>query len=167
MTNLKFVTKLDTEEVSDSGNVIDTSVPSRDINRCCRLCLETSLPLFAFESVVTFDDGSTLDVYQTFQKITRESDEQVLSFLWVTIVYLVLTCQIQNEKYPAHLCMSCLKLLVSANNFHEKYQKSLTITSRKDYLDVPPKIEIAKIKLEEAKNSQLELTTSGPLLHKY
>lgn len=64
--------------------------------------------------------------------------------------------------------MSCLKLLVSANNFHEKYQKSLTITSRKDYyLDVPPKIEIAKIKLEEAKNSQLELTTSGPLLHKY
>lgn len=89
MTNLKFVTKLDTEEVSDSGNVIDTSVPSRDINRCCRLCLETSLPLFAFESVVTFDDGSTLDVYQTFQKITRESDEQVLSFLWVTIVYLV------------------------------------------------------------------------------
>lgn len=89
MTNLKFVTKLDTEEVSDSGNVIDTSVPSSDINRRCRLCLETSLPLFAFESVVTFDDGSTLDVYQTFQKITRESDEQVLSFLWVTIVYLV------------------------------------------------------------------------------
>lgn len=63
--------------------------------------------------------------------------------------------------------MSCLKLLVSANNFHEKYQKSLTITCRKDYLDVPPKIEIAKIKLEEAKNSQVELTTSDPLLHKY
>lgn len=61
--------------------------------------------------------------------------------------------------------MGCLKLLVSANNFHEKYQKSLTITSGKDYLDIPPKIEIAKIKLEKAKNSQVKLATSG--IHKY
>lgn len=89
MTNLKFVSKLDTEEMSDSGNVIDTSVSLSDINQRCRLCLEMSFPLFAFESVVTFDDGSTLDVYQTFQKITRESDEQVRLLLLLTIVTLV------------------------------------------------------------------------------
>lgn len=73
--------------------------------------------------------------------------------------------------------MSCLKLLVSANNFHEKYQKSLIITEkmlcqdsgkvRKDYLDVPEKIDISELKLEDTKNNQVELATSGPLLHKY
>lgn len=76
----------------------------------------------------------------------------------------------QNEKYPAHLCMSCLKLLVSANNFHEKYQKSLTNIEEmlgqpsENYtedFDVPEKIDIAELKLEDAKNNQVEL------LHKY
>lgn len=86
MTNLKFGTKLETQNMS--GNVIDTPVSLSDIKRRCRLCLETSLPLFAFESEVTFDDGSTLDVYQAFQKVTRESDEQVILFLLRTILYI-------------------------------------------------------------------------------